>query len=110
MLQGTARHPYQQPHLHLELVGGDHEPLEDEHAGAVGDEAVTLHLAQAKACRQASRQAWSRANEARQGGGGTHQHGQSAGTAAPRGGSQRHVKTALDKLLTELPSEVSSWR
>ena len=33
-------------HVHVEGVAADHEPLDEEHAGPVGDEAVALHLAQ----------------------------------------------------------------
>jgi len=34
---------------HLELIGRDHQPLQQQHGGPVGDEAVALHLTQPQA-------------------------------------------------------------
>lgn len=34
--------------VHLEGIGGQHQPLEEQHGGAVPDQAISLHLAQPK--------------------------------------------------------------
>ena len=44
----VPQQPAPRAHLRLELVAGDHQPLEDEHRGAVPDEAVAFHLPQPK--------------------------------------------------------------
>ena len=40
--------------VHVERVAADHEPLHQQHAGPVGDQAVALHLAQPQAALAAA--------------------------------------------------------
>lgn len=46
---GVSQQATLSTHVHFEGVAGDHQALQQQHAGSVADQAVALHLSQAQA-------------------------------------------------------------